>query len=70
MARIAMLGAGGTVFPVRLVGDLRSFPALRDATFALMDIDLGRAGATAECARELAVHLGQQASEFDRDTVQ
>ena len=58
MAKIAIIGAGGTVFPLRLIGDLLSFPALRDATFALMDIDLGRAGETAACARELAAHHG------------
>lgn len=58
MPRIAIVGAGGTVFPLRLIGDLLSFPALRDATFALMDIDPGRAEATAACACELAAHHG------------
>lgn len=27
--KIAMIGAGGVVFPLRLMGDLLSFPALR-----------------------------------------
>ena len=34
MAKIAMIGAGGVVFPLRLMGDLLTFPALRDATIA------------------------------------
>jgi alpha-galactosidase len=58
MAKIALIGAGGAVFPLRLVGDLLSFPALRNATFSLMDIDIGRAEATADCARDLADHYG------------
>ena len=39
MTKIAIIGAGGYVFPLRLVGDLLSFPALRDSTLALMDIE-------------------------------
>ena len=39
MAKIAIIGAGGYVFPFRLIGDLLSFPALRNSTLALMDID-------------------------------
>ncbi|HEX5418076.1 MAG TPA: alpha-glucosidase/alpha-galactosidase [Chloroflexota bacterium] len=58
MAKIAIIGAGGYVFPLRLVGDLLSFPALRDSTFALMDLDLGRAERTAAAARELTAHHG------------
>lgn len=56
MAKIAIMGAGGYVFPLRLVGDLLSFPALRDSTFALMDLDLGRAERTAAAARNLVAH--------------
>ena len=56
--KIAMIGAGGTNFPLRLMGDLLSFPALQGATYALMDIDGGRAEATAEAAREVASHHG------------
>lgn len=58
MVKIAMIGAGGYVFPLRLVGDLLSFPALRDATLALMDVDLGRAERTASAARDLVRHYG------------
>jgi len=56
--KIAVIGAGGVVFPLRLMGDLLSFPALREAEYALMDLDLGRAEHTASEARELATHYG------------
>ena len=56
MTKIAIIGAGGYVFPLRLVGDLLSFPELRDATIALMDIDAARLERTAGAARELVDH--------------
>jgi alpha-galactosidase len=56
--KIAMIGAGGTTFPLRLMGDLLSFPALQGAEYALMDIDGERAEATAAAAREVANHHG------------
>ncbi len=56
--KIAIIGAGGYVFPLRLVGDLLSFPALRGCTLALMDVDLNRAERTAAAARELVAHHG------------
>lgn len=56
--KIAMIGAGGIVFPLRLMGDLLSFPALREAEYALMDISLERAERTATAARDLAGHYG------------
>ena len=58
MAKIAIIGAGGVVFPLRLVGDLLSFPELRGCTLALMDIDLERAERTADAARELVAYCG------------
>jgi alpha-galactosidase len=56
MTKIAIIGAGGYVFPLRLVGDLLSFSELRDATIALMDIDADRLERTASAARELVNH--------------
>ncbi len=58
MPKIAMIGAGGVVFPLRLMGDFLSFPELRGATYALMDLDFGRAERTATAARDLAAHYG------------
>ncbi|MDS2172736.1 alpha-galactosidase [Nesterenkonia sp. CL21] len=56
--RIAIIGAGGFVFPFRLIGDLVSFPALRGATLALMDIDPQRLDRVAGAARRLVEHHG------------
>jgi alpha-galactosidase len=54
--KIAIIGAGGYVFPLRLIGDLLAFPELRDSTVALMDIDAERLERTAGAARELVRH--------------
>ncbi len=58
MAKITIVGAGGYVFPLRLVGDILSQPALRSSTITLMDIDAGRLEGTAAAARELVRHYG------------
>jgi alpha-galactosidase len=58
MARITIIGAGGYVFPFRLVGDLLSYPALRDSTLTLMDVDAGRLERTAAATRALVAHHG------------
>ena len=52
--KIAIIGAGGVQFPLRLIGDMLSFRTLRGATFALMDIDLDRAERVARDARVVA----------------
>src|SRR5690625_6472269 len=56
--KITLIGAGGFVFPFRLIGDILSFPALRDATLTLMDIDPDKLGPVAEATRELVAHHG------------
>lgn len=56
--KIVIIGAGGFVFPFRLIGDLLSFPALRASTLCLMDIDGTRVARTAAAARELIAHHG------------
>ena len=56
MTKIAIIGAGGYVFPLRLIGDILSFPELRDCTLALMDVNLDGAERTAAAARELIGH--------------
>lgn len=54
--KITIIGAGGYVFPLRLIGDLLSFAELRDCTLALMDIDPVRLERTAAAARALVAH--------------
>jgi alpha-galactosidase len=63
--RITIVGAGGFVFPLRLVGDLLSFPALRSARLCLMDVDPAKLGPVAAAARELVAHHG-----FDTEVVE
>ncbi|CAA9567193.1 MAG: GH4 [uncultured Thermomicrobiales bacterium] len=58
MAKITIIGAGGYVFPLRLVGDILSLPALQSSTITLMDIDAGRLEGTASAARDLVAHYG------------
>ncbi len=54
--KIAIVGAGGFVFPLRLVGDILSFSELQAAELALMDINPETLARTADAARELARH--------------
>jgi alpha-galactosidase len=42
MAKIAFIGAGSLGFTRGLVRDVLTFPLLKDATLALMDIDAER----------------------------
>src|SRR5450830_1773054 len=56
--KITIIGAGGFVFPFRLIGDLMSFPAVRSSTLCLMDLNADRLSRTATAARELADHHG------------
>src|SRR5690625_5634603 len=54
--QITLIGAGGFVFPFRLIGDILSFPALREATLTLMDINPDKLGPGAAATRELVAH--------------
>ncbi|AXK47056.1 alpha-glucosidase/alpha-galactosidase [Brachybacterium saurashtrense] len=56
--KITLIGAGGFVFPFRLIGDILSFPALRGATLTLMDIDPDKLGPVASATRDLIAHHG------------
>jgi alpha-galactosidase len=58
MAKIAIIGAGGFVFPLTLIRDILAFPELRDSTLALMDIDAARLGNTVAAARTLVERHG------------
>ena len=53
MARIAVIGAGSAVFAQAMIRDSLSFPALEDATFALMDIDPEPLGYMETIARKM-----------------
>ena len=56
--KITLIGAGGFVFPFRLIGDILSFPALRESTLSLMDINPDKLGPVAAATRELVAHHG------------
>jgi alpha-galactosidase len=56
--KIAIIGAGGYVFPFRLIGDLLSFPALRSAELCLMDVNPDKLAPVADAARKLVAHHG------------
>lgn len=58
MTKIAIVGAGGYVFPLRLIGDLLSFRELRDVELTLMDLAPDRLERTAGAARALVAHHG------------
>jgi len=53
MAQIAIVGAGGYSFPMRMVLDLLSFPELQSSRIVLMDIHAGNLARTAQLARQL-----------------
>ncbi|GEM49114.1 alpha-galactosidase [Deinococcus cellulosilyticus] len=56
MVKIAIIGAGGHAFPLRLVADILSFPALQNSTLALMDINPERLSVTARHVQKLISH--------------
>lgn len=51
--KITIVGAGGYVFPLVLIRDILSFPALQESTLSLFDIDADRAAITADGATRL-----------------
>ena len=61
MTRIAFIGAGSLVFARRLIVDILSFPELREATFALMDIDAKRLDYTRRVADRIVREGGSSA---------
>jgi alpha-galactosidase len=58
MTKIAMIGAGSTVFMKNLVGDILSEPLLRNCDIALMDIDERRLATSKVVAERIAETLG------------
>jgi len=53
MPKITIIGAGAYVFPLGMTRDILSFPALRDSTICLFDIDAKRNRRTAAGVRKL-----------------
>ncbi|HSI82286.1 MAG: alpha-glucosidase/alpha-galactosidase [Candidatus Methylacidiphilales bacterium] len=51
--KIVIVGAGGVTFPLTLTADILSFPALRDSTICLYDIEDTRLNRTAGLVRKL-----------------
>lgn len=62
MAKIAMIGAGSTVFAKNLMGDILSFPELADSTIALMDIDAERLKTSEIVAQKVKQATGANAT--------
>ena len=54
MPKVAMIGAGSTVFATRLIGDMLTYPELADSTITLVDVDQKRL-ATTQAHAERAV---------------
>ncbi len=57
MVKIAVIGAGGYVFPLELVKDILSFSSLQDSTISLMDIDPDRLERNAKGIKEVVSHF-------------
>jgi alpha-galactosidase len=58
MTKITLIGAGSTVFAKNLMGDILSFPELRDVTLSLHDIDPERLRTSEIVAHKTAAALG------------
>ncbi len=54
MPKIALIGAGSTVFAKNLLGDILSFPELSDSTISLFDIDPARLRTSQAVAHKVA----------------
>lgn len=60
--KIAIIGAGSTIFMKNIVGDALQMPSMADARIALMDIDTNRLAASELVARRLVAALGAPAT--------
>lgn len=61
MPKIAMIGAGSTVFAKNLMGDILSFPELAESEIALMDIDSERLATSETVCRKINAAMGGRA---------
>jgi len=55
--KIAIIGAGSVVWARNVLGDIMSWPELKEPHLALMDIDAGRLSIAERLARKVAVAL-------------
>jgi len=60
--KIAIVGAGSTVFAKNIIGDVLSFPELADCTIALFDIDAERLATSKVVATKLASSVNAPAT--------
>jgi alpha-galactosidase len=60
MAKITFIGAGSTVFARNLLSDILTYPALKDSTIVLHDIDKDRLDTSTIVARKVAQAHGAQ----------
>jgi alpha-galactosidase len=61
MTKIALVGAGSATFSRRLLGDILSWPELRDSELALMDIDTERLDLIEALANKMVAQAGSGA---------
>lgn len=62
MAKVALIGAGSTVFAKNLMGDILSYPELADSTISLMDIDTERLATSEAVAHKINAAVGANAT--------
>ena len=63
MPKIALIGAGSTVFAKNLLGDILSFPELAGSHIALMDINDERLATSSVVAHKVAEAVYKAADE-------
>lgn len=58
MCKVAMIGAGSSIFAKNLIGDILNFAELRDTQFSLMDIDPERLRVSEAMTRKIFAQRG------------
>src|SRR5215468_6437829 len=64
MTRIAIIGAGSLVFSSRLTADILTYPHLRDAHFALVDVDAERLAYAGRVVERICKDGGYDAASY------
>jgi alpha-galactosidase len=68
MPKIAMVGAGSTVFAKNLMGDILSYPELAESHIALMDIDADRLATSAIVGEKIKSALNNTKARITKHT--